>query len=191
MNTKRARGGRYRKQSFRAAFVVTVSVGAAASEGCEADACPPDWACNPPMPTCPEEAPDEGANCEPASAPCSYDLDTACGPKNIRVDCETDVGSETASWHYEPPVCAPTTPACGTYEVPSLCNADTTCRWLTPGCDDPMLTAFEAGCYPIDDCTAASCGANAVCTDVSYNPCFQSTCEACGAPASLCIAQDG
>ena len=46
----------------------------------------------------------------------------------------------------------------------------------------PSLTA---------DCTADSCGQGYVCTEVSVDPCWNSNCDACSAPASVCDAANG
>lgn len=221
-----------RKRTLRAAFVATVSVGAAVS-GCgeevitnppfvecpngvpsQGDPCDVEGSCsytddcsntieascvdgafeveflgtcNPPPPECPEAPPPVGNDCDPAlDGPCSYELATACGPALVTASCDT---SETGfGWTLDVPPCTPPTPACEEYLDAALCNADTTCRWLVPGCEDPAGADFAAGCYPIDDCDETSCALDQTCTNVSYDPCFQSSCGACGAAASICLA---
>src|SRR5690606_11218742 len=69
------------------------------------------------------------------------------------------------------------------------CEGDATCRWLTPGCNlDPRDTFGLPGCYPLDDCLddPLQCEAGKVCDRVSYDPCWNSTCNACAAEAWIC-----
>ncbi|NUP08710.1 MAG: hypothetical protein HOW73_21895 [Polyangiaceae bacterium] len=141
--------------------------------------------CNPPVP-CPEAAPEEGSPCDAWSDFCSYELETACGPALVQVTCEFD--DETSHWTYDAPPCTPKTPDCSSYTSSSLCSADTSCRWLVPGCGEGPAVMFAEGCYPSADCTADTCDGDTTCTPIVYNPCWNAPCDACGGDAAICVA---
>jgi hypothetical protein len=144
--------------------------------------------CNPPPP-CPVEAPAEGTPCEVGFGPpvgCVYAMDTACGPAMVAAECVQASPEEPLVWEWIVPTCTPTEPACASYANSTLCQADATCRWLTPGCGDTP-SDFPAGCYAADDCDPASCTAGTSCTTVIYDPCFDSNCNACAADAQVCL----
>jgi len=150
----------------------------------------PPFSCNPPPP-CPGEIPIEGSECfaTPGGFPegCSYLVETACGPTEIFPTCVGDANGYFF-WDYGGASCTPMVPDCASYTDPALCEYDTTCRWLEPGCaSDPSEIPAPQGCFPIDDCTANSCAMGTTCTQVVENPCWNSLCDGCGAYASICV----
>lgn len=151
--------------------------------------------CNPPPP-CPQAMPAEGSPCvEEFGTPqdCSWVAQTACGPAEVTGTCIPDqLDGVGYNWQLTAPSCTPEVPLCSQYDNAGLCDADTTCRWLVPGCsEEPKPEGFATGCYPIANCTADSCGEDAECTSVSYNPCWNELCDACGADASICLPTMG
>ena len=141
--------------------------------------------CNPPPPDpqCPPDLPALGSVCTWDWQPgfgCSYSVDIGCGLQTISVLCNpTSVMVE-----YTAPTCG----QCATLTTEAACVTDAACRWLTPGCDMPVLPM--AGCFPAADCAGdADCTtAGQTCQQVSYNPCYGKKCDACGAPVSVCLA---
>lgn len=90
-------------------------------------------------------------------------------------------------------VCKPdASSACGSYNTPATCAADTSCKWLQPGCTEPALAA--AGCFAktsLGCTTDASCGAGHQCLKRFVNPCValnpgDTTCAACAASETIC-----
>jgi hypothetical protein len=148
--------------------------------------------CNPPIPVCPDVAidgiPADGSECDTSfGVPqgCAYDVDTACGPATITASCV--MAGDIFIWDVVTPECTPPRPACSSYSDPVLCGADTWCRWLVQGCEsEPGGVPFTDGCYPIDDCTIDTCPLDTECSPVTYNPCWNSKCAACGAEAFIC-----
>lgn len=159
---------------------------------CEVDGWSVDTevSCNPPPP-CPQELPGEGDACEltPGGTPigCSYEVSTACGPQIAEAECGVSEQSGEVVWFVALPTCKPKVPDCGAYRDSAPCDADTTCRWLVPGCGEGEAD-FEPACFPIDDCSGDSCGPDAECVTVNHDPCWNSGCGACGADASVCAA---
>lgn len=145
--------------------------------------------CNPPPP-CPGELPEEGSECNltPGGVPegCVFAAETPCGVQMVGGVC-LQSAEGTFVWDLEVPECNPQVPACETYTNSALCDADTTCRWLTPGCDEGPSVVFDTGCYPIADCTANGCEAEEACTQITFDPCWNSNCDACGAQANVCL----
>jgi hypothetical protein len=140
--------------------------------------------CNPPPPDpeCPTDLPVRGAACNwnwQSGFGCSYVVDIGCGMQSISVMCN----STTVTVEYTAPTCG----QCSTLTSESTCNTDAGCRWLTPGCDMPALPM--AGCFAVADCTGdMECTtAGDTCQQLSYNPCYNQACNACGAPASVCL----
>ena len=69
-----------------------------------------------------------------------------------------------------------------------LCNTFAHCSWFVPGCaDDSQLAAPHTGCYQIANCSEDTCSTGHSCTEVIINPCANSICGACGAPAEVCL----
>lgn len=81
------------------------------------------------------------------------------------------------------PTSTPTTdPAPSADPKPSACPDGQS--ELAHGCGGGP--AFETGCYA--KCTGgAACPEGTTCTQVTINPCHGSMCDACGAPAELCL----
>lgn len=154
----------------------------------------PDESCNPPAP-CPVEMPADRSPCyvdDFGYEECSYEARTACGVQTVAAECVYDkTGEGGYYWQLTAPECTPTEPACSGYSDPALCDADTTCRWLVPGCGPEPEVGFAEGCYPAADCTAETCGEDQECAAVTYDPCWNSFCDACGAEANLCIPTMG
>ncbi len=71
---------------------------------------------------------------------------------------------------------------------PTACDPAQT--YLTPGCG-PNEVEWAPGCYDsaaLDACSSdADCGEGLQCADITYDPCWNSDCEACGASATLCL----
>jgi hypothetical protein len=95
-------------------------------------------------------------------------------------------GEGSSFWEVAAPSCTPKVPDCASYGNSAVCDADTTCRWLVPGCGEGE-TGFEPACFPIDDCTGDSCGQDAECITLNHDPCWNSKCGACGADANVCV----
>lgn len=135
--------------------------------------CDPGGACPPMLPT-------DGQPCSPCpvTETCSYP-----GP------CGGDIAtcSPQGTWQVGIGVCPPPPPPdyCLTLGNQSSCESDPSCRWLTPGCGDVPIAA--PGCFTINDCGPGTCGPSEICQKFTYNPCFNKGCDACGAPAQLCV----
>lgn len=140
----------------------------------------PDPLCNPPPP-CPSELPAEGAACELATS-CVVSVPSACGELMATVTCAPSPDGVLA-WTVAVPTCDEPVD-CATLLDPSACEVHSACRWLVPGCD-PGGAPFTEGCFPASDCV--DCVDAQVCTQVSFDPCWNSPCAACGAPASICL----
>jgi hypothetical protein len=141
-------------------------------------------ACNPPPPdlNCPPELPALGSPCNwnyASGFGCQYTVDIGCGPQFIEATCN----GTTVTVEYLAPSCG----QCATLTTESGCTTDAACRWLTPGCDMPAVPM--AGCFPVQDCAADMPCATAgqTCQQVSYDPCYNKPCDACGAQASVCL----
>lgn len=143
--------------------------------------------CNPPPPDpqCPADIPAQGGPCNwnwQAGGGCTYPVDNDCGLQMISVMCN----GTTMTAEY-------TAPSCGQCSAltEAQCATDSGCRWITPGCGMPALPM--AGCFPITDCMAdTDCTtAGQTCQEVSYDPCYLKACDACSAPAKVCLAAPG
>jgi hypothetical protein len=140
----------------------------------------PDPLCNPPPP-CPTSLPAEGSACE-LELSCVVAVPSACGDLMATATCAPSPDGVLA-WAVDVPEC--TEPVdCATLLEPVACELHAVCRWLVPGCD-PGGAPFSAGCYPAEDCV--DCVDGEACTPVSHDPCWNSACGACGAPASICL----
>lgn len=146
--------------------------------------------CNPPPPfECPQELPLEGTSCDEngwgTPGTCNYDEETPCGTQPVQADCSYDDVALQMVWAVEAPTCS--SAQCDTYGHKDLCNADSGCRWLVPGCGSGTETVTPEGCYPVDDCTANGCSEGEGCTSTVHDPCAFSLCNACGAEAKVCL----
>jgi hypothetical protein len=131
-------------------------------------------------PPCPDALPLAGSDCEGWSeAVCTFPVDAGCGATTATASCASLSGTPPVTWQVE---LASPCAACTAAE-PEACAASA-CRWLEPGCGDEP--AVVAGCYPLDDCTTESCGADLECSTVSVDPCWSFLCEACHEPAAVC-----
>lgn len=141
-----------------------------------------------PEPECPDEAPVAGTDCTGWDEAyfCGYEVETSCGAVWLDAYCEWSEGGQL--WNvvlYDPPVCQD---GCSAYGGEAGCAADTSCRWLVPGCETGGPNALtEAGCYPAEDCSADSCGAGQTCQTVSYDPCHNQACDSCAAEGAVCL----
>jgi hypothetical protein len=117
-------------------------------------------------------------------------VDTACGVVTAAAECVSFDEGVTYFFDITAPTCTPPEPDCAAYANSGLCAADTTCRWLVPGCGEGLEIAFAAGCYPVADCVVDGCGTDQTCAPIVYNPCFNSECAACGAEADVCLPID-
>lgn len=127
---------------------------------------------SPNPPGCPESAPAQGAACAEEGLDCTY----ASGCAGASFRCEG------GAWLL---VTVSSCPPCAGLGA-AACAERTDCRYLHPGCDDFPVSE---GCYDAEDCTEGSCGSGEVCSTRSYDPCFGSNCQACGADASVCLAE--
>ncbi|APR82259.1 Hypothetical protein A7982_07608 [Minicystis rosea] len=133
--------------------------------------------------TCSGQAPYEGQPC------------IACDPVTCEYpsDCSLSVLSATCGpdgvWHLSvEDDCPPPPPFdCANLDTQEACISQSGCRWLVPGCGEPALP--EAGCFASTDCTPSddACGPGESCQEVVFNPCWDSNCDACGAPAHVCL----
>jgi hypothetical protein len=142
--------------------------------------------CNPPP--CPPALPAENEACELAGlVGCVYDVETACGPAQASASCLEDENLGLV-WSITAPPCTPPEPNCYNYTDAALCDADTTCRWLVPGCDDGP--SFPASCLPALECDLApndNCGEFQECVVLNHDPCWNSSCGACSADTTACL----
>ena len=153
----------------------------------------PIASCNPPPP-CPDILPAEGDPCElsPGGTPvgCQYDIETACGPAVASADCVA-VEEQGLVWQVTAPPCTPPEPNCFNYANAGVCEADSTCRWLVPGCGGQGDPGFAAGCFPALECTVGpndNCGEFQECVTLNHDPCWNSNCGSCGADTNACVA---
>ncbi len=135
-----------------------------------------------PEPICPDAVPVSGGDCSDWMEAyfCSYQVETSCGQQSAWAECWWEEGDQWL-WHVE---LSEPCDSCEGIADAGTCAANSACRWLEPGCDEP---AVSAGCYPADDCTEGSCGDGQTCTTASYDPCWNAACDACGAEALLCL----
>lgn len=87
-----------------------------------------------------------------------------------------------------PDVCCPPVdvPRCELLDRES-CEADTACRWLVPGCEEPALPA--EGCFPAAECRAGACAAGLECRAVQVDPCAGRPCKiaVCAIETRVCL----
>jgi hypothetical protein len=127
---------------------------------------------------------------------CSWDVDTPCGVAVLLATCDwSDTGSTWSVAFAPGSECTAPPESCQGYHDEGVCQADQGCRWLVPGCDPGEGAALvQAGCYPAEACTpedAAACGDWGICTEVWYDPCHRSLCNACGGTANVCLHDQG
>jgi hypothetical protein len=129
---------------------------------------------------CPIVLPNDGETCDLCHGATACAYPSACGEDHAF--CGDD-----GKWHVPIGECPPPPPPdfCTSNVDQGACEMDASCRWLTPGCGDIPLWA--PGCFTISDCGPGNCGPSQICQTFSYNPCFNKGCDACGAPASLCV----
>jgi hypothetical protein len=139
------------------------------------DCCHGECGCDPHY--CPESLPLEGESCITCpDNPCEYEVDTACGAQKATASCGEDY-----AWH----VTAPAGCDCGVHSTPEACEGETSCRFLSPGCDAPSLD--KGGCFPKADCSdEMPCSEGKFCTPVNANICTFDPCVTCMA-VSLCL----
>lgn len=129
---------------------------------------------------CPADIPAPGTPCDGccAGGPCDYPTPDGCG---ATAHCSGGTWAVFVS-DCPPPPADP----CLMFSSSNACAANPACRWLTPGCGEPPLPF--AGCYDAFDCKDdASCLFGYTCLAVTYNPCWDSPCNACGASANVCV----
>jgi hypothetical protein len=149
--------------------------------------------CNPPPAECPAAAPIAGSECEyqPDTIDgypsyCPYTAQTPCGEAIVEGRCEPNEESIIV-WNVTVPACTATPEQCQIYDLDIACAADAGCAWRAPGCETEGAPLVEAGCYPSLDCTVEGCGTWGSCETVTYNPCYNSDCDACAAETSVCV----
>jgi hypothetical protein len=148
-----------------------------------------------PMLDCPTDLPINGANCDTGGT-CSYQGGACGSDESIVASCVASGDLDETYFFWDVPVqqCNGDPSTCDDYDHPTLCAADTSCRWLVPGCGEGITPDFDTGCYSAFDCGAADCAAGQICTEITYDPCHVfctegcASCGACGSSASLCLA---
>ena len=135
-----------------------------------------------PEPICPAELPLDGTDCSGwyDAYYCDFLVETGCGSRDAFAACVSD---ENGNMLWDVSVYEPCD-SCADNTDPNSCGANPDCRWLEPGCGEPAATA---GCYPAEDCVEGSCGDGQACTTVTYDPCWNAACDACGAEALVCL----
>jgi hypothetical protein len=140
------------------------------------DTCPPP---------CPDALPLAGSDCEGWSeAVCTFPVDAGCGETAATATCASGGGTSPLTWQV---ALASPCAACASSD-PAICTASA-CRWLEPGCGEEA--AVIPGCYPLEDCTAATCAPELQCATVSVDPCWSWLCDACHQPAAVCTPAIG
>jgi hypothetical protein len=127
---------------------------------------------------CAPSPPEPGSSCDPCfdSVFCSWELITPCGMQVVDAECTGDF-----TWQVSD--VAPCD--CSFHQTVEECEADTTCRYLTGGCEAPSLD--QPGCFPKTDCSAdVLCPDGKTCTAVNANVCSIDPCIECSA-ATLCL----
>lgn len=160
----------------------------ASCDGFAWDVGEPFETCNPPAP-CPEALPAEGEACLLGAIDCQYEIDTACGPAVASAEC-TEVEEQGAVWLVTAPPCTPPEPNCFNYTNAGVCEADSTCRWLVPGCGGEGDANFTAGCFPALECIVGpndDCGEFEECVTLNHDPCWNSNCGSCGSDTNVCL----
>lgn len=131
--------------------------------------------CNPPEP-CPGEVPEDGSSCG-APMECDYTAESPCGPVPTHASCDG------GTWSVDSIICNPPPPdPCTAIASLADCVADPTCRWLVPGCGQPMLP--QEGCFPLADCSPESCPPGESC-QVASTLC--DNCQTCDFPVQVCL----
>lgn len=133
--------------------------------------------CSPP-PECPSDLPVEGSDCTgwDFAYDCFYEVPNACGIEDDFAYAYCD----GLTWVVD---MKSTCDGCS-YGDAASCEANDACRWLVPGCGENPLLA--AGCAPIDDCAPDSCTGGATCSTYDADPCWNTLCNSCSAPVSIC-----
>ncbi len=133
-----------------------------------------------PVSDCPDGLPIDGSDCtgwENAND-CYYDITVPCSADQDVADASCDVS--TLTWKVAMPASCEGCP----YADAASCEADAACRWLVPGCGENPLVA--AGCAPVADCAPDSCADGATCSTYDAHPCWNTLCDSCSAPVSIC-----
>ena len=99
-------------------------------------------------------------------------------PTTVTMSCDY---SDPPLWKLDS---APQECACGLVTDAALCSATAACRWLVPGCSSGPQVA--EGCYPAIDCQNEACPPTETCVVLGHDPCWNSTCEACGSETGVC-----
>lgn len=129
---------------------------------------------------CPDSLPIDGSDCTgwTNANDCYFDVSAWCSADQDVAYASCDVS--TLTWKVEMPASCE---GC-LYTDAASCEADADCRWLVPGCGENPLLA--AGCAPIADCAPDSCTGGATCSTYDADPCWNTLCDACSAPVSIC-----
>lgn len=155
---------------------------------------PTGFTCNPPgpPPDCPESLPVNGDSCPTnfggdTPVDCSYDVTSSCGVvQTVEPFCTLSPSGFVWQVALVDP-CNGDPAQCGDNTHPDICVNDTSCRWLVPGCGEPGEAVFEAGCFAAEDCSGSCADESLSCQQVTYDPCYLQSCDACGAAAMLCL----
>ncbi len=133
---------------------------------------------------CPDSLPVQGADCSDwyDAYACSYAYEDECGPADAHASCDYS----TSTWIVE---ATSACTVCDQHASADTCAANPACRWLVPGCGEPALPV--EGCFPADDCAADGCDEGETCTTSWHDPCWNASCDACGAEVQVCLPDAG
>ncbi len=141
---------------------------------------------------CPATLPIKGSNCDAPGTCVIADAPQPCGgTQDVTATCAL-ASDGIHLWSYEMWDCNGDPASCGDYTNPTVCAADTSCRYLAPGCGEPDEPTFATACYNGFDCDDTSCPTGTTCTTVTSDPCLSfcsgcSVCGACGQQVKLCL----
>lgn len=137
-----------------------------------------------PNPECPEAPPIAGGDCSDwlEAYWCSYEVPSACGPLAMHAYCDYVGGA----WQWQADLIDTCPTGCEGLSDPAGCEASADCRWLAPSCDDGPNSGIS-GCFDATPCSAESCDEGQSCATVSYDPCWNQSCEACAADTTVCL----
>lgn len=143
------------------------------------------WTRCQPEPICPEVMPIAGTDCSGWYDAYWCDYEVACEELALAT-LRCDFSSDPPLWVLDggSQTCGE---GCGVLADRESCASSSACQWLEPGCAAEDQVAITAGCYPVVDCLASGCGAEQICAELVYNPCFDQPCDACGGIYNGCV----
>lgn len=114
-----------------------------------------------------DESPTDSPTSEPTDSPTSEPTDSPTSePTDPPITTDLPITTD------EPPV-----------DTETGCSGE----YFVPGCGDTSTPSFAAGCYETCTSEGSTCATGGTCTAVTIDPCYNSLCQACGAPALICL----